>query len=385
MYFLSIACTSSPMIRVGLTQTIERIKVAAIIFAAATFTVGQVSELSETAYKECWSHPISGNVIGTSINSGDRIVFAESGGTIRAIDVQDGEALWSAELGGQIVSNLIADDRYIYVATTQNIGSETHKSAALLRSLNPESGIPVNSTTIQSNGPFRIGLVKDGVVLIDRGSIIWSFADGLESIRWMRRSDESIVNDPLFSNETVIFISEDNKTVVISTEDGKVLDRRDSKIKPSAAIALDAAVAVVGDRRGNLKQFQFGRESPAWTFRTGGSIAHILTAGDRLIVSSFDNFVYMISSSSGQVIWRRRLDGRLRFRPVVNDGAIFLSVNGQPEIDVVSVDNGKTINRIQLDKNAIPVDVLHDKLNQMIVIQTLDRMAAYKTSGCSKK
>lgn len=191
------------MIRVGLTQTIERIKVAAIIFAAATFTVGQVSELSETAYKECWSHPISGNVIGTSINSGDRIVFAESGGTIRAIDVQDGEALWSAELGGQIVSNLIADDRYIYVATTQNIGSETHKSAALLRSLNPESGIPVNSTTIQSNGPFRIGLVKDGVVLIDRGSIIWSFADGLESIRWMRRSDESIVNDPLFSNETV--------------------------------------------------------------------------------------------------------------------------------------------------------------------------------------
>ena len=370
------------MIRVCLTQTIERITVAMIIFAAATITISQVSEPPETAYKECWSHKISSHVIGTPISFGDRILYADTGGTIRAIDIVAGEILWSAELGGQIVSNLIADERYVYALSTPTMGSETGTNTARLRSLNPESGITINSITIPSNGPFRIGRVTDGIVIFDSTFMIWSVADGLESIKWMRRLEETIVGDPRFSNEGIIFVSKDNRIVVISAGDGKNLDRRDSKNAPSAAIILDAAVAVVGDRRGYLKRFQFGREAPTWSFKTGGSIAHIINSGDRLIVSSFDNFVYMISSSSGQVVWRRRLDGRLRFRPVVNDDAIYLSVNGLAAIDIVSVDSGKTINRIELDNNSIPVNVLHSKLNQMIVVQTTDRIAAYKTRGC---
>src|SRR6185295_1102443 len=74
-------------------------------------------------------------------------------------------------------------------------------------------------------------------------------------------------------------------------------------------------------------------------------------AGDRVLVASFDNFVYALSRSKGDRIWKRRLENRITSAPIVDGDASLVAPLRGDYVAVFLNSDGRRVNLFRLDKD----------------------------------
>jgi len=82
--------------------------------------------------------------------------------------------------------------------------------------------------------------------------------------------------------------------------------------------------------------------------RFGGEIFSLSLVPAGVLVSSLDNFVYLISLQKRKKIWKRRLAGRILAKPLIRDNfGVFVTTVGNSAI-ILDLSNGKIVNQISL-------------------------------------
>jgi len=81
-------------------------------------------------------------------------------------------------------------------------------------------------------------------------------------------------------------------------------------------------------------------------------IAHLTVTlvGERVLIASFDNFVYALSRSTGDRIWKRRLENRITSALIVEGDACLVAPLRADYVVVLLNSDGRRVNLYKLEK-----------------------------------
>jgi outer membrane protein assembly factor BamB len=258
-------------------------------------------------------------------------------------------------LGGEIVSDLIFEEKKIYLITKvvevnfeKRNDKNKRKVDFILWSLNAETGVTNWRFLFTSTGYVFLNSYQDKIYLTEKDGNIVSIKKNDAQIVWSRKLTHEISSPPsLF--ETKIYISLiDNSILALSTDNGEIVTKLSGLHSPASFLIADVNKLFWGETKGSVNLINTSRNSYIWNMRYGGEISSITLTRNGILVTSLDNFAYLVSLQGGKKIWKRRLAGRISVKPlIVGDFLIFITeVNSN--VTIMDLKNGKVVNQISL-------------------------------------
>jgi outer membrane protein assembly factor BamB len=227
--------------------------------------------------------------------------------------------------------------------------------------------------------PEKLALVTDNgfFCLIDK-------TDGKVIVK--KKLEYHITTVPFCRGEKIYFGTDDKKIVNLSLLDGHLFSETIVKSVPTIITPSDNDLIYYGDNTGFVFAIREKNKKARWSAITGAAIADITILPEGLLVSSNDNFVYLLSGKSGDRIWKRRLNGRPSGKPLVrNETAVFSSA-GSKEAVFLDLRKGKVVNQIYLkDDNYFIGNPLAGAEKGSVVFPTFKGLYAFVVGeNCSR-
>ncbi len=330
-------------------------------------------------------------------------------GIVESIDLTNGNKNWSFDTGGTIVKRNLVNNEFTYIANTEE--NSDGANSFNLRSISNYSGIAVWKKKIEFADNFADQTVSEKTFLYDLKNSLsnsllirsdFCFArvnksDG--SMVWKNciksGNDVSNQTDPNDRNSTVFEdiygFSVQNQIYLIDLINGEVLSKILVESEPTAIALADKSTIVYGDKKGKIRSLKIvksvkkniEKNKYSWTFKAGGEISGIVKTEKGLLISSFDNFIYMIDAESGGILWKKRFAEKLREKPAVDDNKAI--INGDEKNSfIINLSDGKTIRQISLpnDEYYLRSSTFIDK--DSFLLLTDKRILVFRNTVCSQ-
>jgi eukaryotic-like serine/threonine-protein kinase len=305
----------------------------------------------------------------------ETVFFPLSGGVLLALNTNDGKLQWKAEVGGDFSAALVADERSVYAATGYT--TEDKKVHGTLRALSKATGLTLWMRTSLPS-PISGGLVADSVALFG-GSVdghVYSVSKQTGQVLWSNQYAEEFSGQPQVLGNRVYFGSNAGTMRSLDARTGQLLWEYKTRGPIHGAIAVKDNMAYFGSGDGNVYAFDEIRSKVRWQRRTGAAVQAVTLVENGVLVSSLDNFAYLLSLNKGALIWRQQLPGRISSRPVTaTDGALFTPFSTDTAI-VLNLRDGKPANTLSLGEEnssaAAPISTSH-----LVLITTPHALLAF--------
>jgi outer membrane protein assembly factor BamB len=203
-------------------------------------------------------------------------------------------------------------------------------------------------------------------------------------IKWRTALDKKLAAAPYFDGTNIALAVESNEIVLISTSSGERLSQLTSLSQPISVFISSANTIISGDRKGNLTAIDIASKQARWKFKNGAQVSSITAAGENILVSSYDNFVYQMSPASGNVYWKRRLSGRVVETPLVTKDFAVVRVLGEPGATFIDLKSGKILGKIVSDGEEEIMSALVTA-NGSVVVGKTDGIYLYNAANCDLK
>jgi outer membrane protein assembly factor BamB len=359
--------------------------IKSLIFLTLCFQI-QIStaqDFGRKPFRECWrlEHENMSNLEIASDNAGG-LYLPLSDGSVEAIDETLGKPFWRTEIGGEIVSPLTLDEKKLYLASksssddTEKNSQEDASENVTVRALSLLTGVTIWRQTISGGEKvFQICGHEKLYLLTDSGTF---YALDKESGRVLFKRELGVKVDtpPSLNGSSLYFGSARKKIVEISIEDGRVLNEIDIDDTPTTVAGLSSSVIFLGDSLGNIRALQTQNKRILWTTRVGAGIIDITKIPRGLLVSSFDNYIYLLSEKNGEKIWKKRLAGRSAGKPLIRDEVAVFAILGAANAAFIELRKGKQINQIPIqDENYFINNPV--RTNRLTVFQTFKGLYAF--------
>lgn len=318
-------------------------------FALVTFTSatnGSTESRSEApdVFSKCWEYAVSSN-LGVGIAAdGSNVYFLGVDNKLHGVELALGNKLWSSELGGEVVSNLLVVADSIFVVTSSPPDTVNPSGKSILRALSRQTGITEWQAELSSSSVIWLGSVASNLLAVSSDGSISSFARGDGSTVWKINLESGVTSEPHFINDGIELGTKKNEVLKISAT-GSIRVSWKSEYSPTAVRVGSSGRLLVGDDRGNLTLVS-SEGDRLWSFRNGAQISSASLHGSEYLATSHDNFVYKLSRGGG-VKWKRRLSGRVNDRPIVLGDTAVITTVGTGSVYVLDLRNGKVLNRIE--------------------------------------
>jgi hypothetical protein len=316
----------------------------------------QEKEKSDTPLilKQCWA--LNSEEPAKTILASDndlRLFLAKTGSEVDAIELTSGKKIWQTELGGDIISNLAADRNSVFVATNQVQAGAEKPLSTTLRSISSDTGIAVWTRSLPYSETLYLGENENTVFSIGADGTVSAVKKADGSILWQNSPGKRLSGAPYFSGVSIVVPSQPGEIDIISTLDGSVTFQLKTGSAPASVYTAGERTLVWGDAGGNLYAVDIPSKAINWKFRNGGLVSSITGAKDSILVTSHDNFVYLMSTG-GRVIWKRRLPGRAAEKPIVTQSLVIVSIIGESGAELIDINSGKLLNRISPEDDNYP-------------------------------
>jgi outer membrane protein assembly factor BamB len=196
----------------------------------------------------------------------------------------------------------------------------------------------------------------------------------------MTRLNQFLTSAPAFAENKIFAATSDNKLSVISTGTGESLANINAANRITKLIFQPPNRIYAGDKQGGISAYDSTNNINLWKIRAGGAqISAITPSPMGLLISSFDNYIYLLSPNGGRRIWKRRLSGRISFEPLIYEKFAVVATLFDPSAAIVELKSGKIINRIVLE----PENFFRDGFlvsGNLIVSATADGLTAFADS-----
>ncbi len=289
--------------------------IAAALFLAVWLASGawaQEQAEAEVVVSKCWAYPVR-DLATRMTADGSAIYTATDTAKVEAVST-NGQKLWSSELGGSIVSNIITTASGVVFVTAS--GKETRQ----LRAISKETGITMWNLPLPAAEQFYLIRSGEAIAVVGNAGTV-QLIEPTGTQRWKRELGEAISAEPYFDSGRATIATTTRRIVTIDLTTGEISTSRKAVNDVTALLQLASGDVLAGDDRGGVALVN-GAEKPIWRFRAGGQISKIFpapVAGTSFVIAaSHDNFIYFIRTSNGDVEWKRRLSGRVRAASVIN-------------------------------------------------------------------
>ncbi len=355
------------------------------LLVAAAGVSAQTNGANGAALYKCSVRPMTTvPAMGVLASDGDRVYVGTLNGTIMALEATTLEVAWRAELGGEFASDVLVLEIGIAVVTNSAL-TDANPQSSTLRLISKETGITGWSLKLPSAERFYLGKINGSIATIGREGSITLADRATGQIRWQTGSFGKLSTKPAFSEESVVFGTSDKVLFVISAKDGSIVSRQSAEMTPTSVTFSKDAGFTAGDERGNVSLFGSSNTKTVWRFKSGAAVTSVTATDEGILVSSLDNFVYFISDYNGDVIWKRRLSGRVIDGGLIVGGYLVVLIYGENSTYVVDVKTGKVGDAMPASDrdfvSRVPVFV-RDK---RFAIATTDSVEVYALGGCDTK
>lgn len=293
---------------------------------------------------QSWRHDSNLTLNLTPASDEERVYLPLAGGTIVSLMAANGQLNWRSEMGGEISSSPVSDQRGVYVATeTGKPETGTRRATGALRALGREGGVtqwmrtlamPLSGALTLSNGNLFAGSA-DGKV--------YSFDGRNGEARWFYDYGSAFNSQPVVAGDHVYIGSEDGNLLALDESTGKLLWHYRTKGAVRGPVANSNDLVYFGSGDGYVYAVNAKTGRLTWRKRTGAGVQAVVRAGEELLVASLDNFVYKFSLT-GARLWKRRLPGRISSQPLVTRSAsLFMPLSSSTAI-VLDLRDGRQVN-----------------------------------------
>jgi outer membrane protein assembly factor BamB len=364
-------------------------------------------------FKICWylknEEPLN-NFIAS-----DNIIFLSSvGGIIKSIDSESGDKRWETDLGGEIISIPYIDGENVYVVSkpkeSQNeIPANNEVSAndsgknIIIRSLNISSGVTIWQTNVKTDLiPEQIFLYvyKSSLLIADKNGNLHSISKNDGVFKWKKSLGVKLSAPPYFYADNAILGTFENQLIILNLSEDKIYKKVDLHVIPTAiSLNTDDETLIIGDRKGVVSSIKIEKteyeitkkekkekkekkgKNNSWKFRLGAEVSNISITPGGLLITSLDNFAYLISAEKGNLKWKKRLVGRISDKSLVLDNYALITTTAKPTISVVELSTGKLINEIILENEDF-VTANPIKIRNKIIVPTSKGLYAFAPKEC---
>jgi outer membrane protein assembly factor BamB len=367
------------------TSLLTAILILVVVFQALSLDLSRSEKSEITPLKKCWEYRTEGSNDKTLASDNIIITIATKSGNIQAINAETSANIWTTDLGGGIVSNIVFADTGVFIVSNAITSKDSAPDASILRSLSKKTGITNWTTRLPFSSEIILGIAQGKIITAGREGSITAVDSRNGSINWKALLSGQLTAGPHISGGSITYGTNLKEIVSLEMETGVELFRLSTKFIPTAFAGKFKNNLAAGDERGNLILLNILTGRNAWKFKSGAGISAIFVSGNGLVVSSLDNFIYMISLNNGDVLWKRRLPGRILQGVLVTDNFIFASIYGENSWFLIDAKNGKVIDQMfQTEKNYHnQAPLLVNSSN--IVFATPEGIESHSVNGCAVK
>ena len=370
-----------------MTRTIFTIVLSVSAFLAGNSGApAQAGRAKQTALAQCLHRTVSVPPgPGTLASDGNQIFVGYLNGTIEALSSGTLESNWRSELGGEFVSDLALLENGIAVVTNPSRDGNAAGEQSTVRLLSKESGITTWAAKVGYSERYFIGRINGSLAVVSKGGQVALLDRNSGQVHWQTMPIGRLSARPVFSATSVALATVDKHLTVISAQGGRVISRQPTDFVSTAITYLEKDSIAAGDERGNVTLFSSEISKTVWRFKSGAAVSSVSETEEGILVTSLDNFVYLISDYNGDVIWKRRLTGRVLDGGLAINGHFVVFIYGENSGFVMSLDEGRLTDAVpSLHKdlvNRVPVLVR----GRTFVLTTVDSVDLFSLGGCEKK
>lgn len=333
--------------------------------------------------KKCWSGSNKSAItrLGASDNA-KAVVFTEEVGKVGVLDPADGKQIWLTDFGGNIASNIAVNQTIVVFATVSESLSQDKPGTAALRAVSIETGVTVWTAILPSSDKFYLNLDEKYVYSVASSGKAGVFNKIDGAAAWQIELGSSVSSTPSFSKELIAIALDNGDVALVSAGTGE-RSQTHKLSGPASAVAITPGGVISGDKKGNLLSSGLAQGNSGWKFKSGAQISSITVTGEGLLVSSYDNFLYLIGIDNGNVLWKRRLSGRLLRKPEVFGASAALTVLGEPGASMIDLKNGRVTAKTSLSGDADPIELV--LISGTIILADENGIHAFSAAGCEVK
>lgn len=351
------------MINTSLKYRLRAIKLVLLLLAIAhapqvnhsaslqTETASQ-AELSQPLTLR-WEYVSADTVNLTPATDGERIYLPLSEGALVSLSASDGQLIWKMDIGGELSSSPVADERAVYVASEARLeSSKTPQATGALRALGREGGITKWMRTLPM--PIRGALATNETTLFGGASDgrVYAMRKRTGEVLWIAQFPTSFNSQPAAIGSRLYLGGVDGTLFALDQATGKTLWRYRTRGVISGRVAVAGDVVFFGSADGYVYAVNGSDGRLRWRTRTGAAVQTVAITSGGLLATSLDNFVYYLSLTRGNRLWKQQLAGRIPAQPLTaTDGALFIPLSGDAGV-VLSLRDGKQLNILPLGEDA---------------------------------
>jgi outer membrane protein assembly factor BamB len=289
------------------------------------------------------------------------LFVAYQNGKIEKISLEKKLTAWISNLGGEIISDITFEHGKVYLITkisSANSAKEKNGEKSIndyfLWSINAETGITFWQFPFASGGSVHLNILETKLLLTSNNETIIAIRkfDGQKIFE--KHIGLTLTAAPVFSDNKIYIPTDENTIVVITADTGEIISKIRTFQTPATIVAANAEKLYWGENAGKVNLVRLSDKSRVWSVRQGGEVASLDLITNGILISSFDNFIYLISLQKGKKIWKRRLAGRISVKPLItgNFGVFVTAVDNS--VVILDLRDGKIVNQIPLgDKGFI--------------------------------
>lgn len=339
--------------------------------------------------KKCWSYELT-NISDRRLASDNDFIFMPLlSGRVLGISSKNGKLIWSADVGGDIIANLLHIEKNVYVLSREKAekqfinGNQPQNQDYSLSSINTDSGI------VNWKRQFN-GSKIDAVILAVDKKILLSTVEG-KLIFINPESGKTLSEYKSFRNQTSVFLSQEKfivwtsgkKISIFSESNMNDLSELTVQEKPRKVYFYDLNKLFWEGSKNNLKASDLSNGKLLWTRRFGAGISGIEKIDGYLFVASIDNFVYLLDAKDGGIVWKRRFTNRVYEKALILGDIAVITAFGENTANFINIKTGKVINIITLsDANNFVGSPFY--IGGMLVFPTVYGLYSYKDE-CTKE
>lgn len=329
---------------IGIILSIPFAIVLTIISSHATLAQGNA--VSPSPMKQCWE--TRAPIVAEAGIAADKTqgYFVNSESKLVAVDLKSGDVNWTAEFGGEAVSEAVLTAGDVILATRVNDGP-SNRHEAIIRSFSKATGLANWQVKVSSSSRYYIDATERGLTVVGDSGEMWLLSESNGNALWKTSTMVPIRSIPRFGKDRLLLATNDKKIVGYSLLDGQ----RKSEMRPAADPDLigiaDEDASVYSDAKGNVYSADESGDVK-WKFRAGARVVFVRPVGDNVLLGSADNFVYFMSMGSGNLLWKRRLPGRIASGGLIGETQAAFTVIGDRSGYVIELEKGRVIDRLTL-------------------------------------
>jgi outer membrane protein assembly factor BamB len=318
------------------------------------------------AFSKCWE--LNDSSIQSFASDNGKIITTDSEGNLRLYENSPDEQIWRISIGEKFETKLLTYRNRLFLLNHSPNGQK--ETTADIREIDVLTGITRWTLPLKGTGkPYLLGSISEEkpVLISIFENHVYSIDPENGKLLWDMKIEQGVKS--FTSGSKFLFVlDKENSLLRIGLENGTALKNSKLKIKDISTIAhLNGRTLFIGTKNGSLYELSVDSSDENRVLRTGGEISFLITAGENVLAASNDNFLYLYSSKEKDVLWKKRLAGRITVSPLVRNGTVAVTSPSEPKIYFLNLPDGAVFNQIDLPED-FTVDSLEAFEDEVLVL-----------------